>query len=152
MLSLLLAFGLSATAIVQTQEAAAPMSMERAKSPEWFEEKIRPLLAARCFECHTDDKSGGLRLDSREAMILGGESGSAIEPGTPEESLLIKAVQRAPKVPAMPKKAAKLKQDEIDDLVAWVRAGAPWPKSSAAALPAGESKGSAPIPAKSIIT
>ena len=99
-----------------------PPAMERAKSPEWFEEKIRPLLAARCYDCHTDDKSGGLRLDSREAMITGGESGSAIEPGKPEESLLIKAVRREPKVPAMPKKAAKLKEEEIEALAEWIRA------------------------------
>lgn len=122
------------------------MDADRAKSPEWFEEKIRPLLAARCFECHTDDKSGGLRLDSREAMLLGGESGSAIEPGKPDESLLIQVVRRVPKVPAMPKKAAKLKDEEIDALVEWVRAGAPWP-----AAKTGESK-PAETPPRSMIT
>ena len=103
------------------------MAAAKASSPEWFEEKIRPLLAARCYECHTDEKSGGLRLDSREDMIVGGESGSAIEPGKPDESLLIQVVRRVPRVPAMPKKAAKLKDEEIEALVEWVRAGAPWP-------------------------
>jgi mono/diheme cytochrome c family protein len=148
MLTLVMGFALSVSAVVRAQDPASSMTAERAKSPEWFEEKIRPLLAARCFECHTDDKSGGLRLDSREGMIEGGESGSAIEPGKPEMSLLIRAVQRVPKVPAMPKKAAKLKQEEIDDLIEWVRAGAPWPKTTAA-----EAKGGAvPIPAKSVIT
>ena len=132
--------------------AAAPqattpaMDAERAKSPEWFEEKIRPLLSSRCFECHTDDKSGGLRLDSREAMLLGGESGTAIEPGKPDESLLIQVVRRVPKVPAMPKKAAKLKEEEIEALVEWVRAGAPWP-----AAQAGEPR-PAPSPSRSMIT
>ena len=143
----LLGLALSASAVALAQETAPLMNTDRAKSPEWFEEKIRPLLAARCFECHTDDKSGGLRLDSREAMIVGGESGSAIEPGKPESSLLIQAVQRVPKVPAMPKKAAKLKPEEIDDLIAWVRAGAPWPQAKA-----GESRGTTLVPAKSMIT
>ncbi len=112
------------------QPPAPSSETEKAKSPEWFEEKVRPLLVARCYECHTDDKSGGLRLDSREDMITGGESGSAIEPGKPEESLLIKMVQHVRGYPPMPKKAAKLKQEEIDVLVEWVKAGAPWPKSA----------------------
>ncbi|MBK5254643.1 MAG: DUF1549 domain-containing protein, partial [Vicinamibacteria bacterium] len=108
-------------------------------SPQWFEETIRPLLAARCFECHTKDASGGLRLDTREGLIIGGESGSAIEPGNPDESLLIKAVQHAQKYPAMPKKASKLQASEIAALVEWVRAGAPWPES--------KDKGQAPVAA-----
>ena len=131
----------------KAQDSGLAMGAERAKSPEWFEEKIRPLLAARCFECHTGDKSGGLRLDFREAMIEGGESGSAIEPGKPEESLLIKVVRREPKVPAMPKKAAKLKPEEIDDLIEWVRAGAPWP-----AAESGEPGPTPQAAAKSMIT
>ena len=96
---------------------------ETAKSPQWFEEKIRPLLAARCFECHTNERSGSLRLDNREDMIFGGESGSAIEPGKPEESLLIKMVQHVRGYPPMPKKAAKLKPEEIAALIEWVRVG-----------------------------
>jgi mono/diheme cytochrome c family protein len=122
------------------------MAAERAKSPEWFEERIRPRLAARCFECHTDEKSGGVRLDSREDMLLGGESGSAIEPGKPEESLLIKMVQHAPKHVPMPKKAAKLKPEEIEALIEWIRAGAPWPAGKE-----GETK-APPAPARPVIT
>ncbi len=141
-----LGFGVLFPALAAAQATTPGMDADRTKSPQWFEEKIRPLLAARCFECHTDDKSGGLRLDSREAMLLGGESGSAIEPGKPDESLLIQVVRRVPKVPAMPKKAAKLKDEEIESLVEWVRAGAPWP-----APKAGESK-PAEAPARSMIT
>ena len=122
-------FGVIFPAVAAAQTAAPAMDVSRAASPAWFEETIRPLLAARCFDCHTDDRSGGLRLDSREALLLGGESGSAIEPGKPDESLLIQVVRRAPKVPAMPKKAAKLKDEEIEALVEWVRVGAPWPAS-----------------------
>ena len=118
-----------AAAAARPQDAQPSTDAERARSPEWFEEKIRPLLVTHCFECHTDEKAGGLRLDSREGIIVGGESGSAIEPGKPEESLLIQVVQRVPKVPAMPKRAPKLKPQEIGDLIEWVRAGVPWPAS-----------------------
>lgn len=147
---LAVAFSLGVCPAPAISQAPAPaMNATRATSPEWFEEKIRPLLAARCFECHTDEKSGGLRLDSREALLLGGESGSAIEPGKPDESLLIQVVRRVPKVPAMPKKAAKLKDEEIEALVEWVRAGAPWPASKA-----GEAAEAKPVasPARSMIT
>ena len=66
-----------------------------AKSPqavEFFENRIRPLFAKKCFACHTDARSGGLRLDSRESILQGGDSGPAIVPGHPEQSLLIQAV------------------------------------------------------------
>ena len=55
---------------------------------EFFETKVRPILATECFSCHTDSQLGGLRLDSREAMLRGGKSGPAIVPGDPEKSLL----------------------------------------------------------------
>ena len=60
-------------------------------------------------------------------MIVGGESGSAIEPGKPADSLLIKMVQHTRGYPSMPKKSGKLKPEEIDALIEWVRVGAPWP-------------------------
>ena len=60
-----------------------------------FEAKIRPVLVGTCFRCHGDTKtSGGLRIDSRETLLQGGDSGPAIVPGKPEESLLIRAIQR----------------------------------------------------------
>ena len=119
----------SGAAVASTVQAPTP-DPDRAKSPQWFEEKIRPLLTAKCFECHTDEKAGGLRLDSRESMLIGGETGSAIEPGKPEESLLILMVRHTPKYVPMPKKAPRLKPEEIEALVEWVRAGAPWPAST----------------------
>ncbi|MEJ7590424.1 MAG: c-type cytochrome domain-containing protein [Planctomycetaceae bacterium] len=68
-----------------------------------FENHIRPVLVETCFRCHGDLKvSGKLRVDSREALLEGGESGAAIVPGKPEESLLIKAIQRHEDVSAMP--------------------------------------------------
>ena len=64
---------------------------------EFFETRIRPLLVAQCYECHSEDSAeSGLRVDSRAALLTGGERGPAIVPGKPDESLLISAVRLAP--------------------------------------------------------
>ncbi len=98
-----------------------------------FEAKIRPVLVGTCFRCHGDTKtSGGLRIDSRETLLKGGESGPAIVPGKPEESRLIKAIQRQADVSAMPPEKDKaLRVDQIAAFVAWVKAGAVWPAKTA---------------------
>src|SRR6266567_2712101 len=62
--------------------------------PEFFETRIRPILAANCYSCHTDTHMGDLRLDSREALLKGGKSGTAVMPGDPDKSLLIQAVRQ----------------------------------------------------------
>jgi uncharacterized protein DUF1549/uncharacterized protein DUF1553/cytochrome c len=105
---------------------------------DFFETKVRPVLANSCLDCHTDMRSGGLRLDSREAMLKGGKSGPALVPGDPEKSLLIQAVRQtgALKMP----KGGKLTAAEIDGLVEWVKNGAIWvssatPTSSVASEP-----------------
>ena len=60
----------------------------------FFFDKVQPLLASRCVTCHGPDKAeGGLRLDSREAALKGGDSGPALVPGKPDESLLLMAVK-----------------------------------------------------------
>ncbi len=92
---------------------------------DFFETKIRPILATECFSCHTDSQMGGLRMDSREALLKGGKSGPAIVPGEPDKSLLIQAVRHTGEV-KMPK-GGKLPQAQIDALVEWVKAGAIWP-------------------------
>ncbi|MFI5456347.1 MAG: PSD1 and planctomycete cytochrome C domain-containing protein [Isosphaerales bacterium] len=98
----------------------------------FFELKVRPVLAGTCVKCHGADKvSGGLRLDSREAMLKGGESGPAVVPGDPGKSLLIQAVQHEDDSLEMP--PGKLLPESIRaDLAAWVDAGAKWPESAAA--------------------
>jgi hypothetical protein len=96
---------------------------------EFFEKEIRPLLVARCHECHGDvDKlKGGLSLASRGGVLAGGETGPAAVPGKPAESLLVEAVRyQGVKMPPN----ARLPQDEIDKLVRWVELGLPWPESS----------------------
>lgn len=92
---------------------------------EFFESKIRPLLDAHCYECHGSDvQEGGLRLDSRSALVAGGDSGAAIEAGQPDASLLIDAV-RYGDVYQMPP-TGQLPAAEIALLEEWVAMGAPW--------------------------
>src|SRR5580704_2275470 len=63
---------------------------------EFFEQKIRPVLVDHCYKCHSAESEkieGGLRLDIREGLLKGGDSGPTIVPGNPEKSLLVKAVR-----------------------------------------------------------
>ena len=93
----------------------------------FFESRVRPTLIQHCFECHGQKNTrGGLRVDSREALLKGGDSGPALIPGKASESLLIQAIQRVDPKRAMPPKAT-LPAQAIADLVNWVNAGAPWP-------------------------
>ena len=110
-----------------TREASAD------ERDDFFEAKIRPVLVGSCFRCHGDSKtSGALRIDSRETLLKGGESGPAIVPGKPEESLLIKAIQRQADVSAMPPEKDKaLRADQVAAFVVWIKAGAVWPAKSA---------------------
>ena len=100
---------------------------------DFFEAKIRPILVETCFRCHNDVKAGGtLRIDSREALLKGGESGPAIVPGQPAESLLIRAIQRQEDVSAMPpEKDRVLRADQVAAFVEWVKTGAIWPAKTA---------------------
>lgn len=94
----------------------------------FFETKIRPLLIAKCQECHAGEKAkAGLRLDSREALLAGGESGAAAVVGKPDESLLIDVIGYRNVVQMPPK--AKLPETDIAILTEWVRRGLPWPNS-----------------------
>lgn len=103
-------------------------------SLQFFETKIRPILVEHCYSCHSADAKkvrGKLLLDSRAATRKGGESGPAIVPGKPEESLLIKAIRHADPELKMPPKG-KLPAAVIADLEAWVKMGAPDPRDKAA--------------------
>ena len=92
---------------------------------DFFETKVRPILATECFSCHTDSQLGGLRLDSLEAMLKGGKSGPAIVPGDPEKSLIMIAVRQSGAL-KMPK-GGKLPDDQIEAIAQWIRNGAVWP-------------------------
>jgi hypothetical protein len=98
----------------------------------FFELKVRPILAGRCFKCHGGDKvSGGLRVDSRAALLKGGDSGSAVVPGAPDRSLLIKAVRHSDADLRMPPQS-RLPAAVVADLTTWVKQGAVWPEAHAA--------------------
>jgi hypothetical protein len=93
---------------------------------EFFEAKVRPVLVARCLECHGAAKhKNGLRLDSREAALKGGITGPAVVPGKPEESPLVEAINYGEFLQMPPK--SKLPGEEIASLTKWVAIGAPWP-------------------------
>ena len=103
----------------------------RADDFEFFENRIRPLLVEHCYKCHSagsEKVKGGLLLDTKAGLLKGGETGPAIVPGEPEQSLLIKAVRYTDKDLQMPPKDKRLADHEIADLVSWVRMGAPDPR------------------------
>jgi mono/diheme cytochrome c family protein len=93
---------------------------------EHFESRIRPVLAQQCFACHTNTKAGGLRLDSREGILAGGNSGPAVVPGDPEKSVLVNAIRHIGPI-KMPKGATQLTNEQIDNVATWVKDGAFWP-------------------------
>jgi hypothetical protein len=121
-------FVVAATGIVSADEAApTPEQIQH------FETKVRPLLAAKCFSCHGPDKQkSGLRLDSREALFSGGESGPAIDPERLDASPLLEAI-RYESLQMPPDR--KLADGEIDILTAWIKQGAPWPGAPSGAVP-----------------
>jgi mono/diheme cytochrome c family protein len=121
--SLLLACG-------QARADAPPPDSAGREATEFFESKIRPVLAENCLSCHGPKKQqGGLRLDSRSAAFTGGDNGPVVVAGKPDESLLIKAVRQAGELKMPPK--GKLTTNQVDALAQWVRMGAPWPEHAA---------------------
>ncbi|MBN8733668.1 MAG: PSD1 domain-containing protein [Acidobacteria bacterium] len=90
------------------------------------EEAARKVLSARCWACHAQTAMGGLRLDSREAMVRGGASGAALAPGDAAASRIYRAITRTGgEVNAMPPGAA-ISTDETEVIRDWINAGAPW--------------------------
>lgn len=116
--------------------AALSVAGADASSADFFENRIRPVLAERCYECHSaksEKLKGGLLLDSKAGLAKGGASGAAIIPGKPESSLLIQTLRgTAHEVKAMPPKGDPLKAEEIAAFEEWVKAGAIDPRSDSA--------------------
>ncbi|HWD17761.1 MAG TPA: DUF1549 domain-containing protein, partial [Verrucomicrobiae bacterium] len=97
----------------------------------FFESKIRPIFVQSCYKCHSHEAErlkGNLSVEFRDSLLKGGENGPALVPGDPEKSLLIKAVRYEDADLQMPPKGKKLSDDQIADLVAWVKMGAPDPR------------------------
>jgi len=107
----------------------------RAEDTAFFENKIRPILVERCYECHSAEKKqkGNLLLDTKEGLLKGGDTGPALVAGDPAKSLLITAVKWTDKDLQMPPKK-KLSDEEIAALDEWVKMGAPDPRGGARTL------------------
>jgi len=109
----------------------AVLSSARGAEPagvDFFEKKIRPVLVKECYGCHSSEPKklrGGLRLDSRASMLVGGDSGPALVPGKPEESLLIEAL-RYDGLEMPPK--GKLDSTVVADFEHWIKSGAEDPR------------------------
>jgi mono/diheme cytochrome c family protein len=108
-----------------------PVTVFAEQPADFFETRVRPVLAKNCFTCHTASAMGGLQLDSREHILKGGQDGPVIIPGDPDKSLLIQAVRQTHEWLKMPPKG-KLTDQEIDDFSSWVKSGAVWPEAAAA--------------------
>jgi hypothetical protein len=101
---------------------------------EFFEKRIRPILVERCYSCHSRQATkvkGGLLLDSRTDLLKGGDGGVVVVQEKPEQSRLASAIQYSNVDLQMPPKG-KLPDEEIADLISWIRKGVPWPEERAA--------------------
>lgn len=102
---------------------------------EFFEKKIRPIIAAKCQKCHSADAQvAGLDMSSAEGFARGGESGALINKDKPEESRLLKVIGYNESLKMPP--SGKLKEDEIEAITTWVKMGAPWPGATTVAAAA----------------
>ncbi|HTU25990.1 MAG TPA: DUF1553 domain-containing protein [Pirellulales bacterium] len=97
-----------------------------ADDPPDFRRQVAPILERHCVACHQGEKAKGkLSLVDAGRALAGGESGAAIVPGKPDESLLVDYISGDK--PEMPKDAAPLKPDEVETIRRWIAAGAVWP-------------------------
>lgn len=104
---------------------------------EFFEARIRPVLVDRCYGCHgPDEAKSGLRLDSRDSLLTGGEQGPVIVPGNPEESLLIKVISGKDAELIMPPEDSgeRLTEQQVADFTFWIREGAFDPRTGRPAV------------------
>ena len=116
---------LSGSAAVAAQDDAQRSAMK------FFENEVRPILAERCYECHSKTKQkGGLRVDHVGFMKSGGDTGPALVPGHPEKSPLMEAIRYGDEDFQMPPKnnGGKIPDAEIAILEKWIKLGAPWPE------------------------
>jgi mono/diheme cytochrome c family protein len=120
---------LAVASTVSGTEDPTPRSIT-AEQAEYFESRVRPILADNCFSCHGSKKQmSGLRLDSSEMIRKGGDSGPVVKAGDPDNSPLIQAIRQTGELKMPPKK--KLSHEAIATLTTWVKMGAPWPRSAA---------------------
>jgi cytochrome c553 len=137
MISVLRVFTPLAAAVVMALPVASfgDAPREKAADLEWFETKVRPILVDHCYTCHSADTkpAGGLRVDDRNGLLSGGNSGAAVVPGDPAASLLLERVKHKNPKRRMPKEGAPLTDEQIAAVARWIRDGAPWPPVKAPA-------------------
>ena len=142
-IAMLIVAAASGPAVASDDETIAVVDKPKftADQIEFFESNVRPVLVQYCYDCHSTDAAelkASLYVDSREALLKGGESGAAVVAGKPTESLLISAVKYDGN--EMPPDR-KLDQRQIDALTKWVEMGAPWPQAtSSAGVPTSETR------------
>jgi cytochrome c553 len=128
---------LLAALIAASLASTAARAADRAEAAklEHFEKKVRPILVNHCYGCHSADTkpSGGLRVDDRNGLLTGGNSGPAVVPGAPGKSLVLRRVTQKDEKRRMPREGKALSQEQVEALRTWIRDGAAWP---AAKLPA----------------
>src|SRR5579883_268915 len=110
-------------------ESATPTATEAARI-DFFEKKVRPILVSHCYTCHSADTkpSGGLRVDDRNGLLAGGNTGPAVVPGDPDKSLLLRRVIQKNVKRRMPLEGKPLSDEQVALLSAWIKDGAAWPR------------------------
>ena len=113
--------------------------VQASDASDWFEAQVRPVLATHCWGCHgPGQQQSGLRLDSRESILKGGERGPAIVPGNQAASLLLRALRH--EGPSMPP-TGRLSATEVSAIATWVEGGAAWPEAAGAPPPSASARG-----------
>ena len=123
---------LAPLAILLFAGAAAGQPTAAAPDPakvEYFEKKVRPILADHCYGCHSADTrpAGNLRVDDRNGLLTGGNKGPAVVPGEPGKSLLVARVTQKDEKKRMPLEGKHLTDEQVDVLRQWIADGAAWP-------------------------
>ncbi len=113
-------------------QAENPASFSR-EQLDFFESKVRPVLAESCMDCHGAKRhENGLRLDGRAEILKGSDYGPVVDVTKPADSKLLRAMRHAPGVEPMPKKGAKLAEAQIEAIAQWIGMGLPWPAEKTA--------------------
>jgi hypothetical protein len=98
----------------------------------FFEKNVRPVLVNRCYECHSAETkpAGFLRVDDRNGLLKGGDSGPAVVPGDPEKSLIIQRITHKDPKRRMPKEGGLVTEAELANITTWIKDGAAWPREA----------------------
>ena len=127
----------AAIATLATTSVSLPVLASDAAKLEFFEKKVRPILVEHCYTCHSAETkpSGGLRVDDRNGLLTGGNSGAAIVAGEPGQGFLIERLTTAEGKRRMPQESEPLREEQIADLRKWIADGAVWPAEKVVEMP-----------------